>query len=53
MRAQPERARRFVQDDKERGITDCSLSNNHVLDFGDEGLNDTIAALSMRTVLYR
>ena len=27
------------------GVTDCSLSNNHILDFGVEGLNDTIAAL--------
>ncbi len=31
---------------KKAGITDCSLSNNHVLDFGEEGLNDTLKALS-------
>ena len=30
---------------KNAGVTDCFLSNNHIFDFGKEGLNDTIKAL--------
>lgn len=30
---------------KKAGVTDCMLSNNHVFDFGVEGLCDTVAAL--------
>jgi hypothetical protein len=30
---------------KDAGITDCGLSNNHIFDFGKEGLFDTLKAL--------
>ncbi len=30
---------------RKAGVTDCSLANNHVLDFGVAGLRDTICAL--------
>lgn len=30
---------------KEAGFTDCLLANNHIFDFGLEGLNDTIKVL--------
>lgn len=31
---------------KAAGVTDCMLSNNHVFDFGVEGLRDTVAELN-------
>jgi poly-gamma-glutamate synthesis protein (capsule biosynthesis protein) len=30
---------------RQAGVTDCALANNHVLDFGQQGLKDTVAAL--------
>ena len=30
---------------KKVGVTHCSLSNNHIFDFGEKGLDDTIKAL--------
>ncbi len=32
---------------KEVGVTDCVLSNNHIFDFGKEGIKDTLEQLQM------
>ncbi len=37
---------------KDAGITDCALSNNHVLDYGEKGLKDTVAALKRAGIRY-
>ncbi len=37
---------------KEAGVTDCSLSNNHIFDFGKAGLADTIAELEKNDISY-
>ena len=37
---------------KKAGFTDCNLSNNHVFDFGIEGLCDTVKALEEVGLLY-
>ncbi|NLA83103.1 MAG: CapA family protein [Clostridiales bacterium] len=36
----------------EAGITDCGLSNNHTLDFGEEGLRDTMEHLNRNGIQY-
>ena len=33
---------------KAAGVTDCALSNNHIYDFGREGLKDTLEQLEMK-----
>jgi len=37
---------------KEIGVTDCSLSNNHIFDFGIKGLQDTIKHLDENGILW-
>ena len=37
---------------KAAGFTDCMLSNNHIFDFGREGLKDTLDALDRVGLLY-
>ncbi len=37
---------------KEVGVTDCGLSNNHVFDYGIEGLRDTVRALGENGLNY-
>ncbi|MBQ6937649.1 MAG: CapA family protein [Clostridia bacterium] len=37
---------------KKAGITDCALSNNHIFDFGVEGLRDTINALEKQKIKW-
>lgn len=37
---------------KEAGVTDCSLSNNHIFDFGKEGLYDTIREIEAAGLNY-
>ena len=37
---------------KKAGFTDCMLANNHVFDFGIEGLNDTVKALEEQGLEY-
>lgn len=37
---------------KAAGITDCMLSNNHILDLGREGMEDTFAALDEAGMRY-
>ena len=34
------------------GITEVALANNHVFDFGIEGLNDTLKALDEAGISY-
>lgn len=37
---------------KEAGVTDCCLSNNHILDFGKPGLIDTVSELKKNNISY-
>ncbi len=37
---------------KEAGVTHCSLSNNHIYDFGIPGLKDTISELEKNDITY-
>ncbi len=37
---------------KDAGVTDCGLSNNHIFDFGKEGLKDTIKELEKYGLNY-
>lgn len=37
---------------KEAGVTDCGLSNNHILDYGTAGLRNTIEALEKNGILW-
>ncbi len=37
---------------KKAGVTDCMLSNNHILDYGYIGLRDTLAALDAQKIPY-
>lgn len=37
---------------KKAGFTDCMLSNNHIFDFGKEGLRDTLNELDRVGLLY-
>ena len=37
---------------KKAGVTDCFLSNNHIFDFGIEGLEDTLRALDEVQLLW-
>ena len=37
---------------KNAGVTDCVLSNNHIFDFGIEGVNDTIEQLQKYGINY-
>ena len=37
---------------KKAGVTDCTLSNNHIFDFGKKGLADTIARLEESGIGY-
>lgn len=37
---------------KKAGVTDCTLSNNHIFDFGRKGLADTLAQLEESGVNY-
>lgn len=37
---------------KNAGFTHLSLANNHILDFGEEGLQQTLAALDANTIVY-
>ena len=37
---------------KEVGITDCSISNNHVFDYGVQGIKDTIEAFERNGLNY-
>ncbi len=37
---------------KAAGVTDCMLSNNHILDLGREGMEDTLAALDECSMRY-
>lgn len=34
------------------GVTDCALSNNHILDYGDQGLEDTLRHLDACGLRY-
>ena len=37
---------------REVGITDCGLSNNHIFDYGYDGIKDTVAALDAAGISY-
>ncbi len=37
---------------KEAGVTDCALSNNHIFDFGKQGIRDTLAELEKYQIGY-
>lgn len=37
---------------KSAGFTHLSLANNHILDFGEEGLRQTLAALDAQAIIY-
>ena len=37
---------------KDAGVTDCSLSNNHIFDFGKEGIYDTLEQLKKYGINY-
>lgn len=37
---------------KKAGVTDCTLSNNHIFDFGKKGLADTVAQLEEQGLGY-
>ena len=37
---------------KSAGFTHLSLANNHILDFGAEGLKETLAALDANSIIY-
>ena len=37
---------------KDAGVTDCSLSNNHIFDFGKEGIYDTLNELKKHGINY-
>ncbi len=37
---------------KALNITHCSLANNHIMDFGDKGLEDTISALNAENIPF-
>ncbi len=37
---------------KKAGVTDCALANNHIFDFGKEGLSDTIRELEKNGINY-
>lgn len=37
---------------KKAGVTDCTLSNNHIFDFGIKGLDDTVKALDDCSILW-
>jgi len=37
---------------KKAGVTECTLSNNHIFDFGKKGLDDTVAELDKHNIGY-
>ena len=37
---------------KNAGFTHLSLANNHILDYGEEGLRQTLAALDANSIIY-
>lgn len=37
---------------KQIGVTDCGLSNNHIFDYGETGLRDTIRSLEKNRILW-
>ncbi len=43
---------RCVDTLKKFGVTDANLANNHVFDFGEEGLRDTLATLKEAGIFY-
>lgn len=46
LRTSPEAAKVL----KKAGFTDCSIANNHVFDYGVEGMRDTIASLEAQDI---